>query len=121
MRIIVTGASNWLDTEKIRNELIKLPIGATILHGENEGVDIIAAKIAEELKLETEVWPADWDTHGPRADRLRNGEMVNSDVDLCIAFLMKDARHNWDCVRKARSARIETIIVEQDNHEEHQS
>jgi len=111
MRVIVTGSTCWNDEEKIRRELIRLPIGATILHGEEIGANAIAAKIAEELKLETELWSADWDTHGSRADKRRNQEMVDADVDLCLAFPMEASRSTWDCVRRARSARIETIVM----------
>ena len=111
MRVIIASSVEWLDAEKIRNELIKLPLGATVVYGAVTGSSCLVPKIATELRLDLEEWPAETDVVGFRADTLRNQKMIASDVDLCLAFPIGDCRGTWDCIKRARGAHIETIVV----------
>ncbi len=113
MRVVVTGSRYWLDEQKIRDELSKLPVMATIVHGGcKTGADVIVQRVAEEMNMDVEVFEADWERHGKRAGPIRNQEMIDSEPDLVLAFPMKDSKGTWDCIRKSRAAHIETIVVE---------
>ena len=46
MRVIVTGWTQWADEEAIRRELRKLPPGTVVIHGDCEGADAIAGRVA---------------------------------------------------------------------------
>ena len=111
MRVIVAGSIEWLDIEKIRDELVKLPLGTTIVCGVVSGSSYFVPKIADELRLDVEEWPTEITLHGTKATAVRNQEMVDSGADLCVAFPIDNCRETWDCIRRARGAHIETIIV----------
>jgi len=112
MRVVVVGSKYWLDEEKIRNEMVNLPVFTTVLHRGTNGADTIASRVAEELKMEVEEWKIDSEEPTHTDEALRNHKMMASDVDLCIAFPFDESKGTWDCIRRARSARIETIIVD---------
>lgn len=57
-----------------------------VVHGNAAGADRIAHQEAQKLGLRVEPHPADWQQHGKRAGIIRNLEMVESGVDLVIAF-----------------------------------
>jgi hypothetical protein len=114
MRVIVAGSQHWMDADKIRNELVNLPLGTTIVVGDMQGVETLVAKIAEdELSLEVEVWPIDYETDGNLALSRRNYKMTQTGADLCLVFLLKKDEPEWDCARKARGVGIDTVIIEQ--------
>src|SRR5262245_60687565 len=54
MRVIVSGAVAWADVEAIRRELAKLPAGSTVIHGDCEGADALAGRVATELGFTVE-------------------------------------------------------------------
>ena len=112
MRVVIVGSAYWLDEEKIRNEMINLPVFTTILHRGTNGADAIADRVAEELKMEIEVWDVEAKNPTYSDESIRNQEMIKSGVDLCLAFPMKESKSTWDCIRKSRAARVETIIIE---------
>ncbi|WP_437330745.1 SLOG family protein [Sorangium sp. So ce381] len=53
-RVIVAGAVAWTDVGAIRRELAKLPVGATVIHGDSPGADALAGRVAAELGLAVE-------------------------------------------------------------------
>jgi len=113
MRVLVVGSQYWLDEEAIRNEMINLPVFTTILHRGTFGADAISDRIAKELKMEIEVWQLAEERSGSRRESsARNKEMIQSGVDLCLAFPMDDSKGTWDCIRKSRAAHIKTIVIE---------
>lgn len=85
----------------------------TVIHGGASGADNAAGRMARELNLEVEVHPADWKKHGRAAGPIRNQEMLDSGVDLVLAF--PGGRGTADMVRRAREAGVE---VKEINEEE---
>ncbi|WP_437944068.1 hypothetical protein WMF27_09330 [Sorangium sp. So ce281] len=52
MRVIVAGAVAWTNVEAIRRELAKLPVGATVIHGDSPGANAyLAQQYAGELLM----------------------------------------------------------------------
>lgn len=92
MRVLVCGSRRWTDGRRIAAHLATLPMGTTVVVGGAVGADHLAAREAHGLGLKVEVHAADWARHGRRAGVLRNLEMLDSGVDLVLAF--------WDGVSK---------------------
>lgn len=109
MRILITGSRDWNDLGLIKTLLSGFPKGTTIIEGEARGADRLARQAAEELGLQVEPWPADWDRYGKRAGAIRNQQMVDSGADLCLAFPLPQSRGTFDCIERAEKAGILVI------------
>lgn len=123
--ILVTGSRDWTDREAIHDALgqidsrSRLPL--VMIHGDAPGADTIAREYAEhDGTWHVIAMPALWTLHGKSAGPRRNAEMVEALKLLrdcgyechVLAFPMPDSRGTWDCVRKARAAGFEPVIVE---------
>jgi len=113
MRVIVVGSSDRVDADVIRDELSTLPLGATIVIGTIADVETTIERVAKELKFDLEEWEVDTERDGPRAETIRNQEMVNDGADLCVAFPTASCKSTWDCIKRARGAQIDTVVVKQ--------
>lgn len=51
MLVIVAGAVAWSDAAAIERELLKLPAGSTVIHGDCPGADALAGSVAARLGL----------------------------------------------------------------------
>jgi hypothetical protein len=51
MRVLVTGSAAWTDADALRRELIKLPAGSTVAHGDSPGADALAGEIGLSVEL----------------------------------------------------------------------
>lgn len=117
MRVLVTGSREITDEDLVFDALSDLFESEirfddfTVIHGNARGADKIAGQWARSLKrygVHEEIHPADWDAHGKAAGPIRNQEMVDSGVDLCLAFF-KDGAGNVGtshCVNTAILAKI---------------
>lgn len=90
-RIIVCGGREYADRDRVAGVLTEyLHNSPVIVHGAARGADTLAGDVAEDLLLEVEPHPADWDRYrGQRpnpAGFIRNKEMAKLGADLCIAF-----------------------------------
>lgn len=107
MRVIVTGSRNWRDMDIIDLALAQLPKGTTIVHGCATGADAIARSYAVSLGLTVEdYWPDYVNYEFAAANKKRNQEMVDDGADHCYAFPMSGSRGTWDCITRARNAKI---------------
>ena len=89
MRVIVAGAVAWGDAEAIRRELIHLPSGTTVVHGDSPGADALAGKIAAELGFVVEPMAKnehDYAKYKRGAWKSLNERMLASKVDLVLVF-----------------------------------
>src|SRR5262245_24650535 len=89
MRVLVTGSTQWTDADAIRLELAALPSDSIVIHGDCAGADAIAGVVARELGLAVEAWAKnadDYRRHGKAAWKRLNERMLDSGVDLVLAF-----------------------------------
>jgi hypothetical protein len=92
-RVLVTGSRTWTDEDAVRTAISVAVAshnaeGVVIVHGAcPHGADALADKIAQEMGLQVERWPADWGTHGRSAGYRRNAAMVSRGADVCLAFI----------------------------------
>ena len=112
MRILITGSREWWDHRAITTILDRMycfnPL--VIVHGGARGADSIARDWVEDWEsfhqdLTQEIHLADWDTYGKSAGHRRNGEMVASGIDLCLAFPMGESRGTRGCIEMVRKHR----------------
>ena len=110
MRILVTGSRDWTNEAKIREVMLDVTIvlGSgphTLVSGAcPTGADYIAEKFASEMGYEVERYPANWAEYGKSAGFIRNAQMVETEPDLCIAFIKhqsKGASHTVELAEKA--------------------
>lgn len=57
-----------------------------------------------------EEYPAEWDKHGKAAGFIRNQDMLDSGVDVVVAF--PGGRGTADMVRRARKAGVEVVEID---------
>lgn len=118
-RILITGSRHWTDPAPIEGALTQAwtdlgaPENVTLVHGAcpHGGADLIAADLATERGWTVEAHPADWGTHGKAAGPLRNQTMVDLGADITLAFPEQSSRGTWDCVKRAREARIPVTVI----------
>lgn len=103
MRILVTGPRIWRNESLVAsaltdgyyfcvNELGLMSTRPTLVYGEAPGLDTMAEREARKRGWKLEGHPAIWYPDGVRLDRTaghkRNQEMVDSEIDVCLSFLM---------------------------------
>jgi hypothetical protein len=132
VRVLVTGSRVFSSRTVIRRALDVIneqPGPHTLVHGDAQGADRMAAAYARELGWTLEPHPADWQAPcteqcqhrrprvvGTRSDFCptagvrRNALMVELGADVCVAFYSTAAGvknvGTTDCVKRAGKARI---------------
>jgi len=122
-RVLVTGSRDWTDEAPIRASLESQLAewgGISVIHGACRGADEIAGQWARDCifsrrPVRLEVYPANWTAHGKRAGPLRNRQMLETGVDVCLAFIMPGSRGAEDCVRAAMAANVPCIVHRPDS------
>ncbi len=89
-RVLVCGGRSYQDWRRVADTLRRLhdssPIGL-IIHGCDPGAATLAVRWAVSAGIPTRGFDANFKSHGPAAERLRNERMiVESNPDLVIAF-----------------------------------
>ena len=116
MRILVTGSRDWTDRDAIYRALnaacvefdlnhepdeygntMPDPSKVTIVEGGARGADAIARDWCYSADFMPETHKADWDLYKRRAGIIRNAEMVNSGIDLCLAFIKNRSKGATHC------------------------
>lgn len=125
-RIGVTGGRDFDDFNLVVHTLCQMPRDAVLVHGVASGADNLCAEWwAEIQEREVDPHPAAWDapcrpsckpghrrprrggTYCPAAGNYRNQEMVDSGLDLLIAF--PGGSGTADMIRRARTAGVRVL------------
>lgn len=88
-----------------------------VVHGDcPTGADYFADQWARDNDFGDfiEAHPALWETYGRSAGPRRNQNMVNSGVEMCLAFIKNESRGATDCLDRAIVAHIPTKVWRQD-------
>jgi len=103
LRVLVCGGRDYIDKEKV-HRVLSLFTNATIISGKARGADSLAATVANELGLPLEEYPANWGRYGKGAGPIRNQEMLDTGIDLVIAFPGGVGTH--DMKKRAKSENV---------------
>ena len=117
IRVLVCGDRNWTDLKAIQLRLNRLLDETeefiTVVEGEARGADTLGRQAAEELGIKVEAYPADWQQYGRAAGPIRNQQMLDSGIDLVLAFHhnLDKSKGTADMVRRVRRAGIEVEVI----------
>ncbi|WP_437803632.1 SLOG family protein [Sorangium sp. So ce693] len=114
-RVIVAGAVAWTDVGAIRRELAKLPVGATVIHGDSPGADALAGRVAAELGLAVEPMAkneADYAKYKRGAWKGLNKRMLASGVVRVLVFhpAIEKSRGSGHLVELANAAGVAVSV-----------
>lgn len=118
VRVLVTGSRYWACRDLARAVVARLVNrygdALTVVHGAAPGVDSAFAGACEELGVDQEPHPADWQGKGNGAGPIRNQRMVDAGAVLCIAVHrdLAGSKGTKDCCRRALAAGIPTYLVD---------
>jgi len=110
MRVIVTSSKSWKDEQLVLEALCEIPAGSTVLLPTRKGACQIVQDNSEGLKMEVEDWSSENEDYDSIGGPL-NSEMLDSDIDMVIAFLTPDSHASRDCVKRARNMDLSVIVV----------
>ena len=118
MRVIVCGGRDYTDQKKVNEVLDELFLEVmerdphlTIIEGGSRGADACAKHWAGYglLAVKHERYPADWDKHSKSAGVIRNQQMLDTGVDLVIAF--PGGTGTQDMIDRALKAGVEVRLI----------
>lgn len=112
IRVIVCGSRNWDDYAPIFERVGKLPIDAIIIEGGASGADEWGRIAAKKYGLKHEQYKANWEKYGKAAGPIRNQEMLDSGVNLVLAFRKNKSRGTTDMVERAARASVPVEIID---------
>jgi hypothetical protein len=115
MRVLVAGATAWSDAEAIRRELVKLPSGTIVVHGDAPGADALAGQVAAQLGLVVESMAKDkqdYARYKRGAWKALNERMLASGAELVLVFhpAVDASRGSKHLVSLARAASVEVQV-----------
>lgn len=121
MRVLITGSRDWTDIGTLHAALNNT-YGTwkenssddpefVVVHGAARGADTMADEWAHNLgcvesRVTREPYPADWERYGRAAGHKRNQEMLDTSIDLVLAFPLGRSPGTRGCVRLAKKAGI---------------
>lgn len=109
MRVLVCGGRTYRNYRAVTRELAHLRPTDVLVHGGAPGADTLAAKL---WPYQAEVWPAEWDQFGKAAGPIRNRLMLESGIDLVIAF--PGGRGTADLTRRALELGVWVMSIADD-------
>ena len=129
MRIAVTGGRNFADTRLAARVLTGLHPGAVLVHGQAGGADSVCSIWWRQHGRPVDPHPADWEgpcrsactpghrrrkaggqgTFCPAAGVYRNQDMVDTGLDLLIAFA--GGTGTADMITRSRAAGVPVLVV----------
>ena len=106
-RILVTGSRSWTDRTRIAQSIMtainesqpmlvdekgnpdrRAIANVVVMHGAcPTGADALAQDVCDHMGIDTDPYPADWEQYKKRAGFIRNIMMVQTEPDICLAFL----------------------------------
>lgn len=115
-RVIIAGCrdfSNYALLKERCNYFLQRKLTESeviIVSGHAPGADALGERYAQEMGLQIEQHPADWQTHGRAAGPIRNAQMAEV-ADALIAFWDGQSRGTKNMINTARQKGLKTAVV----------
>jgi hypothetical protein len=109
IRVCVCGGRNYNDKlllYKTLDKFLNVRNDFIIINGDAAGADRLSTEWAKERNIKYELFPADWKTYKKAAGPIRNKQMIDSHIDLLIAFPGGNGTKNMIEQCKKRNIRI---------------
>lgn len=92
----------------------------TVVYGAcHRGIDALVHNLAQIHNFSLEAHPADWAKYGRAAGPIRNQEMVDSGIDVCLAFPAAESSPGTrGTIKMARKKGIPTYVYLSEGKEE---
>lgn len=112
IRVCICGGRDYFDRNRVFEVLdytyehrpfILISGGAT-------GADTLGIQWASQSGVPVEVFAADWQQHGRAAGPIRNRKMIESGIDVLIAF--PGGPGTADMVKQCRQKQIEVVLID---------
>lgn len=123
MKVLCCGDRNWNNKKRIHEFLSEIPSDEfiVILEGECRGADLQCKRVALELGLTVQKFPAEDYGQWPSCGPIRNLAMLDEKPDLVLAFhnditTSKGTKHT---VTIARARNIETMVIQENGIHSH--
>jgi hypothetical protein len=117
MRLLISGYRYFSDyniTEREMKRILHSRTGEThiVIHGNCQGADLTADKVAENNGWERLAFPADWNKHGKASGPIRNEHMIVEGIpDYAIIFLSPQSRGTLDMKNRLDKHKIKYTLV----------
>lgn len=120
MRVLICGSRGWHDPRPIDTLLAGLDVmsegasqGLVVIHGDAQGADRLAGRLAKDWGAHVIAVPAEWDKYGKAAGPIRNQKMLDEyKPDVVYAFRSYGKSNGTDhMVAIARKSGIPTYVV----------
>jgi hypothetical protein len=110
------GDRNWNNAEALLDAFVDLKLApdTVVIHGGANGADKMAGYVAKKLGLTVEVFEADWVRYGRAAGPVRNKAMLDSGIDMVVAFHenIEQSKGTKNMMSQARKAGIKVLLFE---------
>lgn len=113
-RVICCGDRDWDDFDTVYNTLKRIQRDdIVIVHGAARGADRMSYVVAEGLEMSVEAYPANWVKYGKSAGPIRNQKMLDTGIDLVIAFHddISRSKGTKDMIEKAIRSGVPVQII----------
>jgi hypothetical protein len=118
-RVAVVGSRDFPSRSLVECFVIDLPF-CVVVSGGARGVDSFAEASAKLARLDFELFKADWARYRRGAGPVRNQKIVDSGLNVLVAFVSNPRRlspGSADVIRRARSARVPVFVFGPDGCE----
>tara|TARA_A100001515_G_C4487811_1_gene182252 strand:+ start:177 stop:536 length:360 start_codon:yes stop_codon:yes gene_type:complete len=110
MKAVVAASKHWMNVDTIRECLVNLPVGSTVIVSNRSGGDALVAKIAaEELALHVELFDADKDDNSEFRKKII--DHIDADTDSAFFFCCDNREVEFFISKYARTVRVPTEVV----------
>jgi hypothetical protein len=116
-RILVCGGRDFSSVAAVYKVLdiqLRIHRHVTVIEGGAKGADALAANWVKNPgwagTIKHEQYPADWHKHGKAAGPIRNQQMLDTGIDLVLAF--PGGRGTADMIQRAQKAGVEVVTLD---------
>jgi hypothetical protein len=117
MRLLSSGYRYFSDYKVVEFEMKRILNSRpeekhVVIHGNCQGADLTAAKVAEDNGWDCEIFSPEWDKHGKAAGPIRNEEMIrDGKPDYAVVFLSPQSRGTLDMKNRLDKHKIKYTLV----------
>lgn len=87
MRVAIIGSRNYYDYNRMKKFIMSVERGTIFVTGDCRGVDLSVIRVCRCNNIKVEIKGARFDKYGDIAGPIRNAEILNSGIDICVIIV----------------------------------